>query len=142
MSPQILSKNYYSCKCDVWSLGVLTYELLYRQLPWKHQDVDSLFFQIMTHPRPHIDQKLHVLPHFLPIFEGTLAYLEKQRSSWEQLLALRYSPPPALKKKSSLNQSLPKKYNKSVTKEEAEILKHIYSQGQSLEGELTCLTSD
>ena len=25
MSPQILSKNFYSYKCDVWSLGVIIY---------------------------------------------------------------------------------------------------------------------
>lgn len=39
MSPQILSKNYYTYKCDVWSMGIIVFELLYDHAPWKAQDV-------------------------------------------------------------------------------------------------------
>ena len=29
MAPQILEKNFYSAKCDIWSLGIIYYEMLH-----------------------------------------------------------------------------------------------------------------
>lgn len=57
MSPQNLSKNYYTYKCDVWSMGIIVFEMLYEYVPWKAQDVESLFFQIMNNPKPYGDIK-------------------------------------------------------------------------------------
>ena len=34
MSPQILKGEKYNSKCDVWSLGIMVYELLYGHFPW------------------------------------------------------------------------------------------------------------
>ena len=34
MAPQILQKIDYTRKCDIWSLGVIFYELLFGCLPW------------------------------------------------------------------------------------------------------------
>jgi serine/threonine-protein kinase ULK/ATG1 len=33
-SPQILKREQYSSKCDVWSVGVLLYEMLYGKVPF------------------------------------------------------------------------------------------------------------
>ena len=35
MSPQILRSDKFSAKSDVWSVGVLFYELVYGITPWK-----------------------------------------------------------------------------------------------------------
>ncbi len=53
MSPQVLSHNYYTYKCDVWSLGVIFYELLFGGLPWKTNDTGQLLFKIMEKPCPY-----------------------------------------------------------------------------------------
>lgn len=74
MSPQILSKNYYTYKCDIWSIGVIIFELLFERLPWKYEDVETLFFSIMSKPCPYRDQKINN-PIFSVIFDRTLAYL-------------------------------------------------------------------
>ena len=50
MSPQILSRNYYSYKCDIWSLGVIMFEYYFERMPWKATDISDLFFQIMSNP--------------------------------------------------------------------------------------------
>ena len=34
MAPQILDKKDYSAKCDIWSLGIIFYELLHGNVPW------------------------------------------------------------------------------------------------------------
>ena len=41
MSPQILTKENYSSKCDVWSVGVVFYECLFGRLPWTGEDRKS-----------------------------------------------------------------------------------------------------
>lgn len=41
MAPQILSSNIYgkySFKCDIWSLGVVCYEMLVGSIPWKNSN--------------------------------------------------------------------------------------------------------
>ena len=34
MAPQILKREKYTSKCDVWSIGVLFYQMLFGCLPW------------------------------------------------------------------------------------------------------------
>lgn len=34
MAPEILLRQQYSLKCDIWSLGVVTYQLAYGKLPF------------------------------------------------------------------------------------------------------------
>ena len=34
MAPQILEGQPFSAKCDVWSVGILFFELLYGKPPW------------------------------------------------------------------------------------------------------------
>lgn len=34
MSPQILSGEPYTSKCDIWSLGLMLYETIYGSAPW------------------------------------------------------------------------------------------------------------
>jgi serine/threonine protein kinase len=75
MSPQNLSKNYYTYKCDIWSMGIIIFEMLFEHPPWKCQDVESLFFQIMNHPKPYAETKEPHSEIFDVIFEKTLSYL-------------------------------------------------------------------
>lgn len=89
MSPQILSKNFYSYKCDVWSMGIVMYEFYFQKQPWKATDVSGLFFQIMEHPTPYLEQGVQIPQILKSIFENTLQYLEKQRMTWGELLALQ-----------------------------------------------------
>lgn len=42
MSPEILNNEPYSIKCDVWSLGVTLYKMLYGMCPWSAQNITDL----------------------------------------------------------------------------------------------------
>lgn len=49
MSPQILEKQPYNSKCDVWSVGVIFYELLFGYHPWKGKNLKDLLNNIKNH---------------------------------------------------------------------------------------------
>lgn len=34
MGPQILDNKKFSAKCDIWSVGIVFYEMLYGKTPW------------------------------------------------------------------------------------------------------------
>lgn len=38
MAPQILEGKYFNGKCDVWSVGIVFYEMLYEATPWMAKD--------------------------------------------------------------------------------------------------------
>jgi serine/threonine protein kinase len=48
MSPQILFGQPYTIKCDVWSMGLVFYKMLYGILPWSCPSLDSLKKSIST----------------------------------------------------------------------------------------------
>jgi serine/threonine protein kinase len=50
MAPQVLQRIDYTRKCDVWSIGIIFYELLCGQLPWMGRNEEGLLNSIMTQP--------------------------------------------------------------------------------------------
>lgn len=47
MSPQILEGTKFSSKCDVWSVGIVFYEMLYGKTPWMGTSQLNLFTNVM-----------------------------------------------------------------------------------------------
>lgn len=47
-SPQLLKKDGYSSKCDVWSSGCLLYKMLYGEYPFMAKDMLALIKDIET----------------------------------------------------------------------------------------------
>lgn len=52
MAPQILDKKDYSAKCDIWSLGIIFYELLHAVVPWTAKSERELLNKIKTEVFP------------------------------------------------------------------------------------------
>ncbi|EAR99160.1 Serine/Threonine kinase domain protein (macronuclear) [Tetrahymena thermophila SB210] len=50
MAPQILNKQQYTSKCDVWSIGLILYELLFGRTPWPAVNVVDLVQKMCTVP--------------------------------------------------------------------------------------------
>jgi serine/threonine protein kinase len=48
MAPQLLKGLKYSSKCDVWSIGVIYYELLFGTHPWKGNSIHQLASHIQN----------------------------------------------------------------------------------------------
>ena len=50
MSPQIIMGDPYTIKCDVWSLGVVFYKLLYNLYPWQKTENIMVLVERMKKP--------------------------------------------------------------------------------------------
>lgn len=48
MAPEVFYGEEYNSKCDVWSLGVIFYELIYKILPWSGGSVKEMFNTMKT----------------------------------------------------------------------------------------------
>lgn len=48
MSPQILHRDPYGAKTDIWSIGMMFYEMLFGKTPWSCRDMYSLLRNIKT----------------------------------------------------------------------------------------------
>jgi serine/threonine protein kinase len=42
MSPQILSNSTYTEKTDIWSLGIILYEMLVGEAPWQVNSIEEI----------------------------------------------------------------------------------------------------
>jgi len=47
MSPQVLNNQEYGLKTDVWSAGIVFYEILFGRLPWRGTDLKDLYRNIL-----------------------------------------------------------------------------------------------
>lgn len=88
MAPQVLNRKQYTTKCDIWSLGVILYEVLFGETPWKGRDERDLLNNI--HSLPLNLTKNQKLSKFTEdILKRMLTIEEKDRITWEELFALK-----------------------------------------------------
>lgn len=84
MAPQILEKLNYSYKCDVWSLGIIYFELLHGSPPWRGINELDLLHNIKS-------IQLRCADCFnaktVRLISGMLALPEDKRLSWEEVFA-------------------------------------------------------
>ena len=50
MSPQVLKQKQYTSKTDIWSLGILFFELLFGRLPYTGYNEEDLYRNILKGP--------------------------------------------------------------------------------------------
>jgi serine/threonine protein kinase len=50
MSPQVIFSEPYTIKCDVWSLGVVYYKMLFNLYPWERTDNFVVLLERMKKP--------------------------------------------------------------------------------------------
>ena len=76
MAPQVLERAYYTTKCDIWSLGVIFYEMTHGYPPWKARDEPELLRVIKNMPITKILKHSPLSAKGIDFLRRTLAFSE------------------------------------------------------------------
>jgi Serine/threonine protein kinase len=82
MAPQILNDEEYSVKCDIWSAGVLAYQLIVGKLPWNGFTVPSLYANIISKP---LEFPKHISNDTKDLLSKMLQIKEENRITWKEV---------------------------------------------------------
>ena len=87
MSPQLLEHTHYTTKADIWSIGVIAFEIFFNSPPWKARSEAELLNNIRTIPITAVIAKesVRISGVAVDFLKRLLAYQEKDRISWEEL---------------------------------------------------------
>lgn len=84
MSPQILAHESYTTKSDVWSMGLIYYEMLFGRTPWPARNQNELVENIKKMPiKFPFDTKISDISK--EFIKSCLQYDEKNRFGWEEI---------------------------------------------------------
>lgn len=82
MAPELLQGRYYCAKADLWSLGVLLYEMLHGKCPYEENSIPTLLEKIKN-------SELKIMPslslEIKQLLEGLLTFNPSSRISWTEL---------------------------------------------------------
>lgn len=84
MSPQLLSEQSYTAKCDIWSLGILLFEIIFGYGPWICRNLQAY--------KENVTRKPLAFPFNGKLGESTKDFIRKclvvdedKRMSWKEL---------------------------------------------------------
>ncbi len=94
MAPQILGKAKFSSKCDVWSLGITIFELLFGRTPFRASSPEQLLTKIKTTELVFPEER-KISGEMEQLLRAMLTIEEEERISWNEIFKHPLiSPPP------------------------------------------------
>ena len=78
-APEVLAREEFSNSCDVWSMGVVFYEMLHGKAPWTGSDIENLYHNIKT---VKLDFKPSIKPQIKDLISRMLTVDRHSRISW------------------------------------------------------------
>jgi serine/threonine protein kinase len=84
MSPQILKSEHYSTKSDIWSIGLIYYEMLFGKTPWSARSQYDLIKNIENVPLK-FPYTVSISEESKDLLKRSLQIEERNRLSWEEL---------------------------------------------------------
>lgn len=88
MCPQILKGTPFSSKCDVWSLGIIAYQMLYGKTPWIGMSPPDLLNNIEKNRKLKFPDEIKVSEEMKEIITKMLIWEDENRISWPEVFKL------------------------------------------------------
>jgi len=85
MCPQILKGTPFSSKCDVWSLGIIAYQMLYGKTPWIGISPPDLLNNIEKNPKMKFPEEFKVSEPMKEMITKMLIWEDEKRISWPEI---------------------------------------------------------
>lgn len=89
MAPEIFNGKPYDFKCDVWSLGIMVYEMVYGVSPWVTGLADPEHFKFIQENQEVKFPKKHgieISEDFKDLIKKMLIYNSDKRIGWTEIL--------------------------------------------------------
>ena len=81
----MFSDNTYDYKCDVWSFGIMLFEILYSHSPWIGKDIDQIFRNCVSQPL-EFDETENVSESTKNLLKKMLCVAVTNRSGWDEII--------------------------------------------------------
>ena len=82
MAPQLLRKQAYTAKSDIWSLGLILYELVFGYTPWPSRSLEEYLNNIYGKPLK-FPYDAQIGEHTKNFIQRSLIIDEEKRMSWQ-----------------------------------------------------------
>ncbi|CAD8058745.1 unnamed protein product [Paramecium sonneborni] len=89
MSPQLLKEEQYTTKSDIWSFGIILYQIIFNTLPWMGKSENDLIQMIYSIPI-QFPQNPKVSSICLDLIISCLQVNEEKRINWDDLFRHPY----------------------------------------------------
>lgn len=84
MAPEILMNKNYTKKADIWSIGIITYQLLFKTLPFRARNEKELLSNILNHKGIKVPDGYKISDCLLNLLKNLLQLDPIDRLSWKQ----------------------------------------------------------
>ena len=82
MAPEIMSKNCYTIKSDLWSIGIIIYEMLYGTVPFKGSNI-FILLNTINNTNLKFDKKYSISKSCITLLKSLIEKNSDTRCSWE-----------------------------------------------------------
>lgn len=84
MAPEILMNKNYTKKADIWSIGIITYQLLFKMLPFKARNEKELLNNILNNKGIRLPEGYKISDVLFDLLKNMLQIDPKNRLSWKE----------------------------------------------------------